>query len=126
MKVMYFDSVASTAEPVFQTTNLVCVLPVEGLSCCKKSDEIKNRNDDESGQRLRLAYKWNTMLRDFIVVSGIDRVIDQQEFLKTVKHSGKKTGLHHLINAHSKNGRKQLSRIVDYCPSTVRIRTVLR
>ena len=55
MKVMYFYSVAPTAEPVFQTTNLVCVLPVEVLSC-SKSDDVKNQNDDESEQRLRLIY----------------------------------------------------------------------
>ena len=86
MRVIYFDSVVSTAEPVLQTLN-----PPRERLVMLRIRRSQNRNDDESAQRLRRAlYTWNTTLCAFIVVSGIDGVIDeQQESKKPVKHSEK-------------------------------------
>jgi hypothetical protein len=101
MRVMHFHSVAPTTESVVKKTYLSLVIIV-----CRNNEEkqiswtsawkgvvmeqivdIKIQNDDESAQRVRPIYTWNTTLRASIVVLGFGRVIEQQASKKAVIHS---------------------------------------
>ena len=50
-------------------------------------DNLKKWSNNEILQLMRPAYPRNTKLDDLIIVSRIDRVIDEQAYKKAVKYS---------------------------------------